>query len=342
MTKLSICIGTYNRSDFIGETLDCFIPQLTEDTELLVVDGASTDNTEEVMCKYLEQTERIRYVRLPVKGGVDYDYNQAVELARGEYCWLFTDDDMIKAGTIKAILNQINNEYDLVIVNAEVCNPDFSKILEERRLQILKNISYKQNDFEKFFTDNANYMSYIGSVVIKRSVWLERKKEKYFGSEFVHLGVIFQKQFESPISVIAFPYISIRFGNEQWSRRAFEIWMFKWPKLLWSFDCFSDTAKSMLSLEEPWRNLTKLLHQRAEGKFSSVEYNQFIKPRISSFSEKAIIRTITLIPGCLLNFLALTYCTVKSSISQLSVFNLKNSKYYYLNTVKQKRVSKKQ
>ena len=42
---LSICIATYNRADFIGETLDSIIRQLTDEVEIVVVDGASTDAT---------------------------------------------------------------------------------------------------------------------------------------------------------------------------------------------------------------------------------------------------------------------------------------------------------
>ena len=56
---LSICIATYNRASYIGETLDSIIPQLDDDVELLVVDGASTDNTEDVVRKYA--AERIAY-----------------------------------------------------------------------------------------------------------------------------------------------------------------------------------------------------------------------------------------------------------------------------------------
>ena len=46
---LSICIATHNRADYIGETLDSIIPQLTDEVEIVVVDGASTDATRTVM-----------------------------------------------------------------------------------------------------------------------------------------------------------------------------------------------------------------------------------------------------------------------------------------------------
>ena len=91
---LSICIATYNRAGFIGETLDSIIPQLDDDVELLVVDGASSDNTEDIVRKYAQKESRIRYVRLSAKGGVDQDFDKSVELARGEYRRLFMDDGL--------------------------------------------------------------------------------------------------------------------------------------------------------------------------------------------------------------------------------------------------------
>ena len=36
---LSICIATYNRARFIGETLDSIIPQVTPAVEIVIVDG---------------------------------------------------------------------------------------------------------------------------------------------------------------------------------------------------------------------------------------------------------------------------------------------------------------
>ena len=173
---LSICIATYNRAGFIGETLDSIIPQLDDDVELLVVDGASTDNTEDVVRKYAQKESRIRYVRLSAKGGVDQDYDRSVELARGEFCWLFTDDDLLKPGAVAAVKAAINKGYDLVVVNAEVRDRELSVILESRRIIMQDNKAYAPNNMEHLFIDALDYLSFIGAVVIRRSIWLSRER----------------------------------------------------------------------------------------------------------------------------------------------------------------------
>src|SRR6266571_3092358 len=103
MIRLSICIATYNRADVIGETLESILPQLREGVELVVVDGASPDATESDVNSYFSGRSDCRYVRLPTKGGVDQDYCLAVEYAKGQYCWLMTDDDILKPNAIDRV-----------------------------------------------------------------------------------------------------------------------------------------------------------------------------------------------------------------------------------------------
>lgn len=270
---LSICIATYNRANYIGETLDSIIPQLDDDVELLIVDGASTDNTADVVQKYTDP--RIRYVRLPVKGGVDQDYAKAVDLAKGEFCWFFTDDDILRPGAISAVKNAIDAGYGLVIVNAEVRDSKLGVVIEHQRIVMRNNKSYAPADMERLFVDTLNYISFIGAVVIRRSIWLNREKEPYFGTEFVHIGVIFQEPLTDPVLVIAEPFIIIRYGNAHWTSRSFEIWMFKWPRLVWSFGHISQEVKIIICEREPWRHLRTLLVQRCFGAYNIKSYRQF-------------------------------------------------------------------
>lgn len=272
---LSICIATYNRAGYIGETLESIIPQLDDDVELLVVDGASTDNTEVVVREFIQKVSHIRYIRLSAKGGVDQDYDKSVEFARGEFCWLFTDDDLLKPGAVAAVKAAIKKNYDLVVVNAEVRDRELSVILDRRRVIMRDNKVYAPNSMEHLFVDALHYLSFIGAVVIRRSIWLSRERGSYFGTEFVHVGVIFQKPLPGPALIIAEPYIIIRLSNGQWKPRSFDIWMFKWPKLVWSFEDIPNGAKRMVTRREPWRNFKKLILQRSEGAYNLQSYRQY-------------------------------------------------------------------
>jgi glycosyltransferase involved in cell wall biosynthesis len=318
---LSICIATYNRASYIGETLDSIIPQLDDDVELLVVDGASTDNTEDVVRKFVKKESRIRYVRLSAKGGVDKDYDKSVELARGEFCWLFTDDDLLKSGAVAAVKTAIKEGHDLLVVNAEVRDRELSVILERQRIIMQDNKLYSPNEMECLFIDALSYISFIGAVVIRRSLWLSRERESYFGTEFVHVGVIFQKPLPETALIIAEPYIIIRFGNAQWTSRIFDVWMFKWPKLVWSFPEFSDSVKRKVCRREPWRSAKALFHNRALGSYTTAEFRMFC-PSDTGKVERVIAYILSIIPASLANLVMVFYFSILAKPAHMALYDL--------------------
>ncbi len=336
---LSICIATLNRGAFIGVTLDSIISQANEDVEIVIVDGASTDNTEEIVKNYQQNFPRLRYYRLAVKGGVDQDYCRAVELAEGEYCWLFTDDDVLKPGAIQAVMAAMQDDYGLILVNAEVRDVTLSRILEDRVLHFMNDMTYQTRDFVRFCVDVAAYLSFIGCVVIKRSLWNEREKKQYFGTIFVHVGVIFQEPFNDNITVLVEPLISIRYGNALWTSKSFEISFFKWPELIWSFPLFTETEKRQICKREPWRNYKALLVPRARGVFSLKEYRMLVQPHLRSNMKRLFIRMIAQFPGHLLNAGLIIYFSILRNFhSRSSIYldDLKNSRFYYKNYMNKK------
>lgn len=325
--RLSICIATYNRAAFIGETLNSIIGQLTDDVELVIADGASTDRTEEVVRGFASECSKIRYLRLNAKGGFDQDYCKTVEAANGEYCWLFTDDDILKPGAVAAVLSVLEKEVSLIVVNAEVKTSDLSNCLQPKRVLLDHDRAYQLNtaDRDQLLADTGTYLSFIGAVVIKRDLWLEREKEKFFGTEFIHMGVIFQKPLPGMAFTLAYPWITIRYGNAQWVSRHFAIWMFKWPNLIWSFPDFADWAKAKVTPREPWRLWSRLLFDRATGHYSMKDYSTSLEPRLKSSWEKFCLRTIAKIPITPLNFLGrLTARFILRKVPSMGLFELES------------------
>lgn len=330
---LSICIATFRRGAFIGETLRNLLEQATSGVELLVLDGGSPDDTATVVRALQEEYPCLRYIRQERNMGVDRDYNTAVELARGEYCWLMTDDDLVKPGTVRRVLDACRSGYGFVIVNCEVRSIDFSERIEERRLAVCQDREYGPGETESFFAEIAPYLQFIGAVVIRRSIWLARERGKYYGTLFIHVGVIFQAPLPEKAFVISDPLITVRFGNAMWTPRMFEIWNFKWPELVWSFPGYSDASKRKVCAKEPWNRLVVLLLDRAKGVYSTEGYRKWIAPRMKSPLRRLGAALIALIPGCLLNLVGIAWLSFVDRNYPLHLQDLRGSRYYYRNCI---------
>ena len=90
--KVSVVIPTYNYAGFLDETIQSVLSQTYTDYELIIVDNHSTDNTEEVVKKYLHDS-RIKFYRNPSNLGLVGNWNRCLELASGEYIKFLCADD---------------------------------------------------------------------------------------------------------------------------------------------------------------------------------------------------------------------------------------------------------
>lgn len=328
--KLSICIATFNREKFIGETLDSILSQVEPGVEVIVVDGASPDNTPDVMAKYTAKYPQIQYIRESVNSGVDADFDKSVSYAKGEFCWLMTDDDLLCPGAIAAVLAAIDSKTDLVIVNAEVRSTDLSERFEKRRIELHEDKIYGATDKETFFVDCAAYLSFIGCVVIRRSLWLNRDRATYYGSLFVHVGVIFQNPPIENTKVIAEPKIIIRYGNAMWTSRSFDVWMFKWPELIWSFEAFSDQVKRTICRQQPWRSTKALFHNRALGAYGPTEFVRLLQKNLNNL-EIINAYLVSRFPKAFANLVMVAYFSLSRNKTKMALHDLlfsRNASYF--------------
>ena len=332
--KLSICIATLNRGAFIGATLESIAAQIDEHVEIVVLDGASKDNTEQVVLNLQRTLPNLRYTKQDTNHGVDRDFNTAVEHARGEYCWLMSDDDLVMPGAVAAILRAIESNYSLIILNSEIKTFDFSDMIDHDRLRFAADRIYAPADYERLFEETSAYLGYIGAVVIKRDIWLARDRESYFGSFFIHVGVIFQARLPADTLVITQPCISVRFGNTQWRPKEFEIRMIRWTDLVWSLPGLAEATKRRCYRREPWRSFKSLLFYRAKGTYSMTEYRRWVEPRLKSRWDTAKALSVALMPGVLANLIGLVYCSLPYRDSNIHLLDMKLSRFYFANLVR--------
>ena len=306
---LSICINTRNRADLLGETLDSLIGQMIPGVEIVVLDGASEDNTSELMTGYAAKYSFVHYVRSDAIVGIDDGYDLAVKHAAGRYCWLMTDDDLIVEGALGQLMDRVRQQPDLIVMNMECFTKDFTLDLQQRFFKICEDRAYSQDEFEQFLREVGYGLAYIGCVVIKRRLWYENDRDRFVGSYFIHVGVILGSTMIKKILFVQRPSIKYRSANSSWTARSFEIWYFRWPGLVWSFANLSDATKKSMADRRPWERPLTLLKSRAMGEFNTEIFKRYLSTE-SSTKTRLISYMISKIPVAPLSLLLIVYCLI--------------------------------
>ncbi len=204
--RLSICIPTYNRAACLVDLLGSILSQqdYTCELEVVISDNASVDNTEEVVGSYESSFRYLTFFRADINHGPDRNFLKVVELATGDYCWLMGSDDVLEPGSIARIEQVIRAHPD--VTSMSVRNAGYSADLKERVfLPEPSNGRFRGDQMlhsaEEVFAAMGDYIGFISSNVVKRSVWNEAVNAEdvspYF-NVYIHVYVIGRMLQRSP------------------------------------------------------------------------------------------------------------------------------------------------
>ena len=194
--KLSICIPTYNRADFLPATLESIEAQWSDDLEITVSDNASTDDTERVVEEFRRRLGAIRWFRWERNQGADRNFLKSVQIATGDYCWILGSDDAIAPGAVDEIRAAIvQRAPSILLFNRMLCTRNLSPLRVDRFLDIghreRASFDFRKDAELERYLENARSMcatfSYLSSMAFQRSAWDAVKGEDSFvGSAYVH------------------------------------------------------------------------------------------------------------------------------------------------------------
>src|SRR5262245_35151443 len=114
--RVSVGLPVYNGERFVADAIDSILSQDFEDLELIISDNASEDATEEIARAYVEKDARARYVRNEVNVGAARNYNNLVDMARGEYFKWAAHDDQCAPGFVGRCVDVLDRDESVVLV----------------------------------------------------------------------------------------------------------------------------------------------------------------------------------------------------------------------------------
>jgi glycosyltransferase involved in cell wall biosynthesis len=99
---VSIIIATYNASTTIKKCLESIASQKTDECELLIIDGSSTDDTANIVKSYAKVVDY--FISEPDSGIYDA-WNKGIKMSHGEWIMFIGADDILLPNAINDYLN---------------------------------------------------------------------------------------------------------------------------------------------------------------------------------------------------------------------------------------------
>ncbi len=106
-TKVTIAIPTYNRSELLKTSLQSVLAQDYSDFQVVVLDNASTDDTEAVVRSFADS--RITYIRNETNIGIFRNWQRTVEVNSSPYLSILSDDDILLPNFIRESVLALDN-----------------------------------------------------------------------------------------------------------------------------------------------------------------------------------------------------------------------------------------
>ena len=164
--RVSVCIPTYNRAQYLRATISSALEQDFRDFEVIVSDDGSHDQTSEVVRSFSD--ERIRYNRNQRNLGLWGNTNRCLGEARGQYVIVLQDDDAMLPGLLGREVEALGNHPGVVLVHAASQQMDAAG-----RVINLPPQSWPQEaaglDFIRLLWSGAQYGVAMSSAMFRRS-----------------------------------------------------------------------------------------------------------------------------------------------------------------------------
>jgi glycosyltransferase involved in cell wall biosynthesis len=154
--RVSIIMATYNRANFIVETLVAIQNQTFTDWECLIIDDGGTDNTKEVIAPILEKDNRFKFYLRPsnYQKALPGCRNYGLDLAKGDFIIYFDDDDIPHPQNLEICVSELSNtkniyycKYERKIFSEDFhYNFDFSKTYTQfciNEIDVAKILTYE-------------------------------------------------------------------------------------------------------------------------------------------------------------------------------------------------------
>lgn len=164
---ISIIIASFNSGAYIARALNSVLQQTYKCWECIIVDGASTDNTIDIVKEFESKDSRFRHVSEPDNGIYDA-FNKGWRMAKGEWIYYLGSDDELFYDAIEKLMNKTDKAM-VVYGNMSykfrsqekykksIGNLSLGKMISHQSLIMKKSLLEQMRGFDEQYKITADY-----------------------------------------------------------------------------------------------------------------------------------------------------------------------------------------
>lgn len=215
---VSFCIPTRNRAEFLRTFLESLAAQITPEIEVVISDDGSTDATGAVVEEFRTRLPQLVYKRVDPPLLYDRNLLHAVALARGQYCWLFGDDDRLEPGALGAVLEALHRDPELTGLTTDRVSYDsaLADRLPVRALRQQESALFR--DPRQAFLRLLDRLGFLSCQVVQRALWngvVRQENLAPYTRGYVQLYIIARMLVLAPRwQFLACPAVAFRADND--------------------------------------------------------------------------------------------------------------------------------
>ena len=128
---ISVIVPSYNQAPYLEATLESILHQVGVETEVIVVDGGSTDGSVEIIRRY---ADKLAWWVSEKDRGQAHAIMKGARRATGEIITWLNSDDLYEPGALRKVIQAFERSPDAAAVYGDyyILRPDGRKVLKEK------------------------------------------------------------------------------------------------------------------------------------------------------------------------------------------------------------------
>ena len=190
LKKVSVLIPCYNAEKYLDDCLEHLLNQTYANIEVIVVNDGSTDNSENIICDYINKFKKVGNNLILVNqnnGGVASAFNNGLKYVTGYYFMWQDSDDWFEYDAIETMVKYMENNPKRNLARGEINDRS------EDNIEVIKNVRCSLDKKEKCIFDDYIYekdsygypgifitrMNYLDSRIKNRNIYISKTGQNW-------------------------------------------------------------------------------------------------------------------------------------------------------------------